>query len=300
MKRFGTDPRRVQLGEMLRGARLKLGMNQAELGKILGYSQSNVSKVQSGKLGIHPEQLEKWIAALKVPDAQAAEMRRLNESSPAERDWNQQRLEATPRWFHQVIAAERSAIVLQRWTGERISGMLQCEGFMLEQFQAFGRTDVDNAVYDRRSRARILSAHPERSFQFLLSESAVDRLTAAPTVNPFVALDQLRHMLRLGQEFPWVKIRVVPRNGPLTVCSDFTIMQFPNPRDNCSFIEGTSVVFRSPADSENYQTDLQAWGSLSSAALSVEETRGLLERAEREVADRTRAPGAIRDDPRLP
>lgn len=284
MSRLSVEAQLVELGKILVAARVEGGLTQGELGDALGYTQPNISKMERGRTRIHPHLLDKWIEVLGIDSAEAERMRRYNQPARADRVWNARRLAASPAWFHPVFEAEQEAAIILKWTGERISGMLQTEDYMMEQFQAYGRTDVNNAVHERKLRAKLLDDHPERTYKFILSESAVHRLTRAHTDNPFVALGQVRHLLHLARNHPGATIRFVPfENGPLHVGPDFTILQFANTKLDRSFAETSNGAQSFMNDTETYDTDLESWESLSSVALSAEESAILLEEAEADL-----------------
>ncbi|MBB1154375.1 MULTISPECIES: Scr1 family TA system antitoxin-like transcriptional regulator [Amycolatopsis] len=293
MSRLSVEAQLVELGKILVAARVERGQTQGELGDALGYTQPNISKMERGKTRIHPHLLDKWIDVLEIDSADAERMRRYNLAARADRVWNARRLAASPAWFHPVFEAEQEAAIVLKWTGERISGMLQTEDYMMEQFQAYGRTDVSDAVHERKLRAKLLDDYPDRTYKFILSESAVHRLTRARTDNPYVALGQVRHLLNLARTHPAATIRFVPfGNGPLHVGPDFTILQFVNSKLDRSFAETSNGVQTFMNDTETYDTDLQSWESLSSVALSAEESAILLEEAEADLIS-TR-PNAVR------
>ncbi|WP_406636687.1 Scr1 family TA system antitoxin-like transcriptional regulator [Amycolatopsis sp. WGS_07] len=284
MSRLSVEAQLVELGRILVAARVERGLTQGELGDVLGYTQPNISKMERGKTRIHPHLLDKWIDVLAIESAAAETLRHYNQASRADRVWNARRLAASPAWFHPVFEAEQEAAIILKWTGERISGILQTEDYMMEQFQAYGRTDVTNAVHERKLRAKLLEDFPDRTYKFILSESAVCRLTKARTDNPYVALGQVRHLLDLARNHPGATIRFVPfEKGPLHVGPDFTILQFANNALDRSFAETSNGVQVFKADTETYETDLQSWESLSSVALSAEESAILLEEAEADL-----------------
>ncbi|WP_409185831.1 Scr1 family TA system antitoxin-like transcriptional regulator [Amycolatopsis sp. VS8301801F10] len=294
MSRLSVEAQLVELGRTLVAARVERGLTQGELGDALGYTQPNISKMERGKTRIHPHLLDKWIDVLGIDSAEAERMRQYNQAARADRVWNARRLAASPAWFHPVFEAEQEAAIVLKWTGERISGMLQTEDYMMEQFQAYGRTDVTDAVHERKLRAKLLDDYPDRTYKFILSESAVHRLTRARTDNPYVALGQVRHLLNLSRNHPGATIRFVPFDkGPLHVGPDFTILQFANNKLDRSFAETSNGVQTFMNDTETYDTDLQSWESLSSVALSAEESAILLEEAEADLLS-TRPPAPRR------
>ncbi|WP_328608842.1 helix-turn-helix transcriptional regulator [Amycolatopsis sp. NBC_00345] len=283
---------------MISAARKRLGLTQAGFGRQVGYTQANISKLENARLGMPEDLLETFIKALKVTGAEAAEMRRLNASARTAGVWSGRRLVATPLWFRDILAAEHEAATVRSWTGERISGQLQCESYMLTLFQKAGRRDIDDAVYERGQRSRVFALHPDREYEFLLSESALLQLTRTRKISPFVVLDQVKHMLNLTTTHPGVAIRFVPFGELPHLPLDLTIFRFGNGAKDFAYGETPQGVQRSSADT--FQTCyLDRWASLSGAALSPEESRELLAHAEREISD-TRMPTTVAGFEQLP
>ncbi|WIX81650.1 helix-turn-helix transcriptional regulator [Amycolatopsis carbonis] len=276
-----------ELGSLLKQARKTRGLTQTDVGAAVKYMQPVISRFEKGLARIPAVVLEGLIDTLEVAPSTAATMRRLNDFSQVDHLGTDARLKATPRWFRDVVAAEREATAVLSWTGERISGQLQCESYMLEQFNAHGLVDVDDAVSERLDRGELLTRYPERAYDFLLSESALLRLVRARTVNPYVALDQIKHLLGLTEKHPWIGIRVVPFGTGLYVPPDLTIFKFAGDRGNFSYGETSNGIQRS--NCATFQTDLSAWESLSSVALTAQESRDLLDQAKHGLAT-TRMP----------
>jgi transcriptional regulator with XRE-family HTH domain len=267
---------------MISAARKKLGLTQAEFGKLVGYTQANISKLEHAHLGMQPDQLEKFIQALKITDADAAIMRGLNTTASVAGVWSGRRLVATPSWFRNILGAEQEAATVRSWTGERISGQLQCESYMLTLFSTAGRSNIDDAVYERAQRARVFERYPDRQYEFLLSESALMQLTRTRKLGPYVVLDQVKHMLNLTTKHPGVTIRFVPFGELPHLPLDLTVFRFTNGAKDFAYGETPQGIQLSEDD--NFQSSyLDRWASLSSAALSREESRELLEHAEREI-----------------
>jgi transcriptional regulator with XRE-family HTH domain len=272
-----VETQKRELGRMIAAARTAAGLTQGQLARLVSYTQANISKYENARLGVPPEQLKNIIKALEVDEPTAARMNSLNEASSAGRVHAERRLNATPQWFREVVALEAVAAKMYSWTGERMPGLLQSESYMLEQFQAYRRADVDDAVFERKSRARIFANHPDRTYKFVLSQSAIERLVRSRTENPFMALDQLKHMLQLAERYPSLVIRVVPFEVAVHVDPDFTILQFDHAEPDFAYSESAGGVHRSKPD---HLTDyLRAWAAVSSSALSAQASLDLLRSA---------------------
>jgi len=77
-----TTKRRI--GELLRRHRLNASLKQAELGDLLGYDHSHVSRVERGLRLPTQEYVQQFIQALHLPEAEAAEIMRLFQEETTE------------------------------------------------------------------------------------------------------------------------------------------------------------------------------------------------------------------------
>ncbi|MFD5094830.1 helix-turn-helix domain-containing protein [Amycolatopsis thailandensis] len=283
MARFTPPPsvatQQRELGRMIAAERRARGLTQQDLGNAIGYSQPNVSKIERAALQIRPAELKKIIATLGIASEDAEKMRALNEAAEARRVRAEFRLAATPGWFRDILTAEGEAKAIYSWTGERISGLLQCESYMLDQFLASGRADVDDAVHERQIRTKLFEQHPDRDYHFIISESAVDRLRRARKIGgAAVALEQLRHMIDLAERHPSVTIQIVPfDDGPLYAELDFHVLQFNDGDQDFAYNESINGI--TTHDKKEVPHHLDAWQSMRNSALTPKESIALLRQA---------------------
>ena len=69
--------RERQLALELREARLGAPLPGSETARILGWSASKVSRIETGRIGISPTDLDRLLELYQVPDEQARYLRRL-------------------------------------------------------------------------------------------------------------------------------------------------------------------------------------------------------------------------------
>ena len=290
-----VETQRGRLRRLLKEARKALGMTQGQLGEKINYGQPSISKFEKSEAALPPSTLERLISGLEVDPATAAEMRALNEASEPARVYSEYRLTATPTWFRAMLEAEAEAQEVLSWTGERMNGQLQVESYMLEQFMVYRRTDVYEAVHERKQRSRLFEEHPDRSYRFIFSQATLKRLIHAPTVNAFVALDQVKHLLKLIDTYDNVSIRILPWAVPVHVGGpEQVIFRFAD-RGPFAYGETTDGVKQSSKD--NFDAFVKAWDSVSSVALPEDKTKRMLERAAELLADPQTLPTPEETDP---
>ncbi|WP_216214858.1 helix-turn-helix domain-containing protein [Amycolatopsis aidingensis] len=263
---------RVRIGELLRDWRERRRLTQEQLGELVSCSQSKIAKIEGGDCGLKYVDLDTIVGALELPAEVAAELREMNGVNSSLRLRDEHRATTSPTWFRDMPAFERDATRIRSWTGERISGLLHAEGYMLAQYTAYGYDNVDEPMQDRWERQKVFDLNPRCRFEFLLSESAIDRLVHS--LCPHIAADQLTHMLWLIDNYDTVTIRLVPYLAIVYVDPDYTILEFePGTRD---FVY-TENLHNSPrAYAEDLLCYERSWDALAEAAMDPARTREVL------------------------
>ncbi|MEV7549200.1 helix-turn-helix transcriptional regulator [Amycolatopsis sp. NPDC089917] len=263
---------RVQLGKLLRAARKRAGMTQVEARNLIGKSQSTMAKIEAGTTSISRESLQKLIAVYETASDDAPALWALWKKTNSPARLRHGKRIGTPVWFGEVLDKEQLAEELWSWTGERIHGLLQCEPYMIDQFDGEGRgPEISPRLLQRQKRQRVFEDGHKR-FVFLLSESALDRL-CAQTAHRHVVTEQLRHMAELAGKDN-ITIRVVPYDAVAYVDPDFIILRGADGDDAYSEYL-TNVRWANARELTTYH---EAWDAMLSISLSPEETLKALRR----------------------
>jgi transcriptional regulator with XRE-family HTH domain len=139
-----SDPIRY-FGREVRRARLAAKMSLAELGRVIGYHPSQVSRVERGTRAYTEKFAEMCDKAF--PERGGWFHRFYLES----RQWP-----ATPPWFRNWIEEhEQRAVSLRIWQPSSLSGLLQTEAFalaLLRTFPGATATQIDERVAARMAR----------------------------------------------------------------------------------------------------------------------------------------------------
>jgi transcriptional regulator with XRE-family HTH domain len=185
-------------GAEVRHARIAAGMTQSELGTILGYDASEVSKVEGGA----------------APSEKFAEG--CDKAFPSMNGWFTRFYQEAhkwdgpyPRWFLDWVKAEREALTLRMWQVELVPGLLQTADYARELFRAWqpasADDELDGLVNSRLERQAILDKPDPPELWVVLDESVLHRLIgSAKTMS-----DQLEHLMDMSAR-PSVAVQVVP------------------------------------------------------------------------------------------
>jgi len=260
---------RSRLGARILRWRAERGLTQAELADAIGCKQPKVQKIESGKAGTRPEDLEKIVDALRIPPADAALLRELNQANDASARRAERRM-ITPHWFREILAKEQAASEILSWTGNRVPGLLQSEYYMLAQFQAGRQERVTDRVAERKARQRMFDG-PGPRVVFMLEYSCIEKLVFG--VKTSVALDQLEHMVRLLETRPTADIRILPRDAAAYPDEDFTILRFAQPDlADFAYQESKVKLITVPEDQEGFASYEESWEAQLASTLTREQS----------------------------
>ncbi|WP_033290612.1 helix-turn-helix domain-containing protein [Amycolatopsis jejuensis] len=261
---------RTRLGVGIREWRTTRGLTQAELAGSLGCKQPKIQKIESGKAGTRPDDLEKIVEILRIPAFDANRLREFNQANaPAAR--RAERRMITPQWFREITEKEQDAAEILSWTGNRIPGLLQSEYYMFAQFQASHQERVTDRVAERMARQRMFDADPGPRVVFMLEYSCIEKLVHGKP--PAVATDQLEHMIRLVETHPTADIRILPRHADAYSDEDFTILRFaPADLDDFAYQESKIGLIVVPQDQDGFASYEESWDAQIAATLSREQS----------------------------
>ena len=190
-------------GAEVREARKRAGMSQPELGSIVGYDPSYVSKVENG--AITPD--EKFINACDTafPDMHGWFSRFWEES----RKWDG----PVPAWFREWLDAEEAATSLRIWSPILIPGLFQTGDYSRALLIA-GQMDtseerIDALVAARLQRGVVFDKPVPPEVVTVIDEWVLHRLIGSPEV----MYEQLTHLAEMSAR-PSISVQVVPsENG---------------------------------------------------------------------------------------
>ena len=194
-----SDPARY-FGREVRRARLATRMSLADLGRVIGYDASQVSRVERGTRAVTEKFAEGCDRAFPERGGWFLgfyrESRRWSATSPMFRNW--------------VEEHEQRAVSLRIWQPSSLSGLLQTEGFavaLLRTFPGATSEQIDARLAARIARQEVLTreAPAPPMMWFLVDEAALRRRVGSV----LSMADQLDRLLTLA-ELPNVTIQVVP------------------------------------------------------------------------------------------
>ncbi|MFF2143040.1 helix-turn-helix domain-containing protein [Kitasatospora sp. NPDC058190] len=253
---------RVALGARMRELRTESGLSGRAVAARLGWPQSKVSKLETGRQSPTMTDVGAWAEAVGRPDAAAELVGRLRTLETQYRSWRRQ-LAGGVRPVQEAHAAQgKKTTNRQSFDPTLVPGLLQTADYARAVLTRFARVhpsirDVEAAVMARMERQRALNDRM-RSFHFLVWEGALVSWLCSPAV----LADQLESLV------PWlargnVRLGIVPFDADLRVPAGVGF----------SIHDGTLVITESwhaemwlddPAD---VALHIRAWDALAESAV---------------------------------
>jgi transcriptional regulator with XRE-family HTH domain len=189
-----VSPSQRRLAAALKHLRARSGLSAAELGRVLGWTQTRVSRAENATRRIRLGEAVAWADATNAPDELRAEVTELAEAAARDvRSWWSVHAGGMAGRQQEIAALEAAAPVIRN-TQYMVPGILQTAEY------ARHRMRRQEALYN-----------PEKQFEYVLPESAL-RLRLAD--DPAMMRAQADRLLSLDT-LPNISIAVLPFSVPL-------------------------------------------------------------------------------------
>jgi transcriptional regulator with XRE-family HTH domain len=223
---MATSPAQRRLAAVLKQLRARSGMSAAELGRVLGWTQTRVSRTENGSRRINLAEATGWADATSAPPELRSEVVALAEDTARDvRSWWSVHAEGMAGRQHEVAAMEASATMVRNCQ-LMIPGLLQTADYArqaMARANVSGQGDLTAAVAARMRRQDILY-DPARQFEYVLPEAALHLRFSS---DPALMRAQADRLLSLDT-LPNVSIAVLPFSVPApTLPLAFVIYEIP-------------------------------------------------------------------------
>lgn len=273
---YGPAVRRRKLGAELRSLRRHAGLTSGQAAGLVGWHQSKVSRIETGRSGVKPADVRLLLDAYEVKDPRLRELLVAlagSDDDGARHHWWHAYRGLLPPAYRDFISLESQACRVRTLETVVIPGLLQTPEYARAVTRAAlgGLPDeqVDALVEVRLARQDVLRARRPLRLSVVLDEAVLHR----PVGGRRVLRGQLRH-LRAAAHLPHVRIQVLPfaAGEHVGLLGPFVIFSFPN-------IADLDVVVLDHLTSSLYlerKEDLRAYSdafsSLQDQALSPEDS----------------------------
>ncbi|MDQ3576809.1 MAG: helix-turn-helix domain-containing protein [Actinomycetota bacterium] len=262
-----------ELGEGLKAAMDKVGLDRKQTAARMGWSRTKVSRMLRGERGAKPEDVASVLALCGVKGKERLRLLELCKDQHT-KGWLQQFGKNLPKQLRTLIDHENQARSIAEFEPFLISGLLQVADYARAVISGNVNVpldEVEDRVVAKLARQQLLSRDYRPTCIFYLHEFAL-RL---PVGGSTVMSEQMHHLLRMSVRRDLV-IRVVPAayGAHAALSGAFRLMEFENFNPVVYLESETASVFLEfSAEIAAYQSILQA---LADSALSEGESRELI------------------------
>ncbi|WP_406862239.1 helix-turn-helix transcriptional regulator [Streptomyces sp. HUAS MG47] len=247
--------------------RLKKGLTQEQLGRMLGYTGAAVSAMETLAQPVSDEMLEKLEGALGDGVGVFEDLR----------EWV--RLEKLPEIFREYAPMEQKAVSLWLYANHVFHGLFQTEAYA-RALIAGGYPEptperVEELVVGRMARKQLFDRKPTCEIELIVDESVLRR----PIGSDEIMRRQLLHLAECARRRN-VNLQVLPLRAALNgvYAGDRGTLEIAETPDNGTLtyleIQGESLFV---TDRTKVRTHLQRYAKIRTQALDPRESLGLIE-----------------------
>jgi transcriptional regulator with XRE-family HTH domain len=224
--------RRLLVGHLLRHAREQTGFDLDAAGKLIGKTNSTMSRIERGQTALPQHLLKKLANVYQQHVSDVIDVDELLDLARGSQDrgrWSGYR-SAYSKYFRMAVDLEADASAVFQYQNEIVPGLLQTEQYLralstTAQLQTADQSTED-AVEARLERQAILAKPNAPQVSFVLSESSLRRLVG----DRELMADQLRHIAEIAR-LRNAQIQVLPFEAATAprATHDFKLFRVPSP-----------------------------------------------------------------------
>jgi transcriptional regulator with XRE-family HTH domain len=270
--------RRRRLAAALRQMREARHLSCAEAGKAAGWSESKISRIETGRVRTRQPDLERLLDLYEVRGDTRAALLALGRQA-THRGWWHSYADALPAWFEDYVGLEDGAKSLFTYQNQLVHGLMQTEEYAAAIIRAAqpaaGADEVERQLAARVTRQALLTGPNPLQVWAVLDEAVLRRQVGGGTV----MRAQLHRILETAS-LPNVILQVLPFDMGVhaSMGTSFELLQFPEAGDTAIiYIEDhtSSQYLETAADIDRYTL---VFDHLRASALSPERSAEFINR----------------------
>ncbi len=273
MPKQDSTIRSRELGEGLRAAMERAGLNGKQIARELGWSESLVSMILNGKRNASEVDIAAFLGVCRVKGERRERLLALcrEQDTPG---WFQPHGSRLPKQLVTLIDHENKAVTISGFETVGVPGLLQTGEYaraVLSHSATVPPGEVEDRVAARLARQSLFSRDRPAQFTFYLHESVL-RL---PVGGPAVMAGQLGHLQRMSER-SYLSLRVLPvaLGAHPAMAGAFRLMEFAEFKPVAYLESETSSVFlEKPEEIQAYRNILAA---LADTALTERQSQELI------------------------
>ncbi|MGC4812515.1 helix-turn-helix domain-containing protein [Micromonospora sp. DT228] len=280
MSEAGSTVPRRELGRLLRQTREQAGIGLEAAASDLEWSRAKMYRIESGQTPLRALDVDQMCRLYNATSDMTEVLVSLAKESKS-KSWYHAYGEVIPRWFELYVGLESAASRIRSYEHAVVPGLLQTPEYAAQVVRTRPSVPDDEAaklVELRIERQRLLTRkRPAAPALDVIIEEALlhkDVPGMPAQIDKLVRASDARN----------VSIRVLPLNGTITqvvVSGGFVILDFPT--NGARSAEPTTVYNEGLSGAlyldrvDEVRTYAEVWNALTAQALSVEESRKLMQ-----------------------
>lgn len=273
-RRKGVSVRQRRVSTELRAWRVKRGLSCKDVARALDWSESKVSRMETGERGLYVDDVAAVLGFLRVPAETRQDLLELVRTGD-ERNWHEIGSAPLSRMLRDLIRFENEATAIYSFELTLVPGLVQTADYARALLRALPGSRSEEAteslVASRMARQRVLDRIDPPTVQLIIEEMVLRRTMD----DPVMMYGQLQHLLAASARRN-VSIRVLPFNAVVAVAAQGSLKILDCPGQPPLCYEETRSTAAFLEDEEFIDKARVAWKRLSAAALSDEDSRQLI------------------------
>ncbi len=274
-RRKGVSVRQRRVSTELRAWRVKRGLSCKDVARALDWSESKVSRMETGERGLYVDDVAAVLGFLRVPAETRQDLLDLVRTGD-ERNWHEIGREIPiSRLLRDLIRFESEAISIHNFEPLVIPGLVQTAEYTrtLMRRASFTRPDheIEGMVAVRMNRQRVLDKANPPQLDLIIEEMVLRRTMDEPAM----MAAQLHHLLAAGVR-RHISIRILPFDAEAALAAQGTLIMVDCPDQPTLCYEESRSTSTFLEDEEFIGRARLAWKRLMAAALSEEDSRRLI------------------------
>lgn len=219
----GASFRHRRVSAEMRALRLERGLSCADVGRAIGCSESKISRLETGKRGLHVEEVAAILGFLQAPAELRQELVGLVQAGE-DRNWHVITGGKLPSNWREFITFEAEASALYNYESMLVPGLAQTPDYARTTLRSANarhtEDELDALVSTRMARQVNLG---RKNVHLIMDEMVLRR----PLGDPPMIRAQLNHLMALATRST-VTIQVIPFDSPPHpgMTGPFTRMEF--------------------------------------------------------------------------
>jgi len=281
--------RRLRLGAEMRAMRAAAGLTAAQLGKQIGRSRADISRLENGHV-VDQADVMKILDELNVDGDRWAQIMTIAREAGEKGWWESYKTMGDRQAMYANL--EAGANTIREYQQTFLPGLLQTPEFVKARIDAdatlapMTNTTVEGVLAGNAGRQRMFRRPGGPSYDVIVDEVVIRRLAAPPDV----VKQQLYHLATVVNGDPAITLRVLPveariQDFSLPRCA-FSLYTYPDAGDPGVVAIDTvtsDLILTEPDDVKSYE---RLYGRLRDAALPPPDSLDLLTKTAADLPDR--------------